>query len=145
MLATPLVRALLVSAALGHLVTIPALALAPRWGILKLSDLLQALSPINARIVMVVLLTIQCVLVGSAVTVLWAREDILAGGRLAVATTACLALLWLARMVVQIWLYGPLFSPAGLRLLHWGLVLLFAFMGVAYVIACIHAARTLSP
>jgi len=139
MLDTTLVSGLLVLAPLGHFVSIPALALAPRWGILRRADL-AALTPINGRVVKVVLLTMQAVLVGSGVTVLWARGDILAGGRLAVATTACLALLWSWRLGIQVWVYGPvLLASSGLRLLHRGLVALFAFMGAAYAVACLHA------
>jgi hypothetical protein len=140
MLDPAFVRVLLAAAALGHFVTIPALALAPRWGILRPEEL-RALSPINARIVLVVMLTIQAILLATGFTVLWAREDILAGGRLAQATAGGLAALWLARAVVQVRVYGPLFQAPRLRTLHRLLVGLFSFMACSYAVALVHAIR----
>jgi hypothetical protein len=135
------VRALLVTTALGHFVTIPALALAPRWGILLRAEL-GRLSPINARIVLVVMFTIQGVLVGTGGTMLWACDDVLAGGRLAAATTLLLSLLWLGRLGVQLRVYGPLFSSPRLRVLHVGLAALFAYMATAYALVWWHLPPT---
>lgn len=133
-----LLELLLVPAALGHFVTIPALAVASRLGILERADL-RKLLPINERIVLVVLATIQWVLLSSGFTVLWSRADLVRGGRLAAATGGSLAVMWLGRLLVQVILYGPLFKDRLRKLLHWGLVALFAFMAAVYAIACVHA------
>jgi hypothetical protein len=132
-------RILLVAAAAAHMVTIPALALAPRWGILDRAEL-RRLSPVNVRIVLVVMLTIQGILIASSATVIWALDEILAGGRLAVAVTACLAALWSWRLGAQFW-YGALFHGRPLRLLHGGLLLLFGFMALTYGGVLVHLLR----
>jgi hypothetical protein len=141
MIPSSIIRILLILAAAGHFVTLPARALAPRFGILPRPDF-RALTPINERIVLVVLAAIQCVLIGSGVTVLWSLEEILAGGRLARSVTLSLALLFLGRVLAQAFLYGPVLplrADPRVRLLHACLIAHFSFMTAAYFVAFAHA------
>jgi hypothetical protein len=134
------IQILVVAAALGHFITVPALVIAPRLGMLGLDDF-RKLAPINYRIVLVVMGTIQMVLLASGATVIWARADLVSGSRLSIATTGSLALLWIWRLGVQILAYGPLFTRTVTRWLHLGLIILFAFMGCAYAMAFAHGVQ----
>jgi hypothetical protein len=128
----------LVLAALGQFVSLPALKVAAREGIINLGAEFQKMDPLAKRVAWVLLVTIQGVIYGTGALVILARREIAAGGRLAQGFAALMSLLWFWRMFVQIRDYGPLLG-ASVRHLHRLLVLLFAFLTLAYATVAVAA------
>jgi hypothetical protein len=118
-------------AGLLHFCQIPAMMVAPKM--LKWKEDLSQLSPINQWIFRVIAGGIMLAVFGLGVVVVSAPNEIAEGGKLGMTLCAFLAVFWVYRAVIQIFLYSRIWPGGWLgRLSHYGLCALFLFQTGAY-------------
>lgn len=110
---------------------IPAMLASPRM--LNWREDLAKLSAINRQIVVVIGGAIVLAGIGLGVVVVLCATEMVNGGRLGTALCGFLAIFWLYRDIVQIFLYSKIW-PEGVagKLSHYGLMVLFTFQVCAY-------------
>ncbi len=123
-----------------HLCQIPAIYFAPKM--LNWKAELAKLTPINARIYVVIGVAITIVVIGLGIVVMSASAELAAGGRLAAGVMAFLAVFWAYRAAIQIFLYTNIWPGGWMgRLSHVGLALLLTYLAVSYAVFFVMALR----
>ena len=125
-------QTLLTFAGVCHFGILAASALVPR--VLSWRTELRALSPLSRHLVWTHGVFIVLVIVAFGVISVAGAADLAAGSRLARLVCGFIAAFWLARLLVQLFLFdaGPFLTGPWLKLGYHGLTAVFTYLGLVY-------------